>query len=114
MAVRYEVDYRDYKWISGPDCDPDDYVALVAPRLVKSPHSNRRKKGQRIRKAVVAVEPDSNRLALSIPEAAWLLNCSPNTVWDMVRSGDLPSFMVRRRRLISRAEIDRLISAGRS
>ena len=39
--------------------------------------SNRREKGQRIHKPVVAVEPAPNRRAIPVSEAAWLLNSSP-------------------------------------
>ena len=93
-AERVELDYQ---WINGPDCDPDYYCALVTPRVIKSgPPSNRRKKGQRIRKPVVAVEPAPNRLALTVPEAAWLLNCSPNTVWGLIGTKELASFTLGR------------------
>jgi excisionase family DNA binding protein len=111
VTVRYEL---DYEWINGPDCDPDDWCALVTPRLMTSLPSKRRKKSRRVRKPVVAVEPDPNRLALTIPEAAWLLNCSPNTVWNMIRAHELPSFMVRSRRLVSRGVIEQFISGGKS
>jgi excisionase family DNA binding protein len=64
------------------------------------------------RRPVVASEPAPNRLALTVPEVAWLLHCSPNTVWGLIRNGRLDSFMVGRRRLVARSVIDAFISDG--
>lgn len=49
---------------------------------------------------------------MTVPEAAYLLHCHPNTVWALVRSGELKSFQLRRRRLIARAAVEELISGG--
>jgi excisionase family DNA binding protein len=105
----------DYEWINGPDCDPDDYSALVTPirprpaNAEKAAAPARRKKGQRVRKAVVAVEPDPNRLALTVLEAAWLLNCSPNHIWSLMARGELPFFHLGRKRLIARSAVEEKI-----
>jgi excisionase family DNA binding protein len=64
------------------------------------------------RRPVVASEPAPNRLALTVPEVAWLLHCSPNTVWALIRSGRLDSFRVGRRRMVARPEIERFIREG--
>ena len=101
----------DYQWITPrtPE-NPDDWSALATPRVMERP-SNRRKKGKWIRKPVVAVEPAANRMALTVPETAWLLNCSPNTVWGMVRrGGELASFNVGSKRLVARKTIDDFIA----
>jgi excisionase family DNA binding protein len=66
------------------------------------------------RRPVVASEPAPNRLALTVPEAAWLLHCSPNKVWGLIREGRLDSFTVGRRRLVARSEIDHFIADGGS
>ena len=101
----------DYQWINGPDCGPDWYCALASPsRPLKRPSSNRRKVGKRIRKSVVAIEPAPNRMALNVPEVAWLLNCSPNKVWGLVGSGELTSFTLGRKRLVARETVEAFIS----
>ena len=55
-----------------------------------------------------------NRLALTVPEVAWLLHCSPNTVWGLIRSGRLDSFTVGRRRMVARFVVDRFVEGGGS
>lgn len=105
---RYELDYQ---WINGPDCNPDDYCALISPRLVIETRGRKRRKvGKRIRKPVVAIEPAPNRMALTVPEVAWLLNCSPNTVWSMIREGTLESFTLGRKRLVARGVVEALVT----
>jgi excisionase family DNA binding protein len=64
------------------------------------------------RRPVVASEPAPNRLALTVPEAAWLLHCSPNTVWGLIHNGRLDSFRVGRRRMVARPVIERFIGEG--
>ena len=64
------------------------------------------------RRPVVASEPAPNRLALTVPEVAWLLHCSPNTVWGLIRNGRIESFTVGRRRLVARSVVDAFISDG--
>ena len=59
---------------------------------------------------MVAVEPAPNRLALTVPEAAWLLNCSPNTVWGLIGTKELASFTLGRKRLMARETIDHYIA----
>jgi excisionase family DNA binding protein len=71
-----------------------------------------RSKRSRIRRRVVAIQPLPNRMALSVNETAWELNCSPNTVWSLIGNGDLPSFKVGRRRLVSRSALQEFIEQG--
>jgi hypothetical protein len=56
--------------------------------------------------------PAAGRLALSIPEAAWCLNCSVSSVWDLIRREDLASFKMRRRRFVALVEVERFIADG--
>jgi excisionase family DNA binding protein len=74
--------------------------------------STRRKKGQRYRKPVVAIEPSPRQLALTVPEVAWLLRVSPNTVWNLLSEAKLSSFTVNRRRLIARSSVEEFIGQG--
>ena len=67
---------------------------------------------RRRRPPVQAIEPEPGRMSLTVPEAAYLLHCHPNTVWALVRSGELRSFQLRRKRLIARAALEELISRG--
>jgi excisionase family DNA binding protein len=58
---------------------------------------------------VVAVEPAPNRSVLTVPETAWVLNCSPNTVWNLIATEQLLSFKLGRKRLVAREAIDTFI-----
>lgn len=60
----------------------------------------------------VAVEPEANRMALSVPQTAWLLGTSPNFVWGILAKGELGSFHLGRKRMIARSEVERFIAAG--
>jgi excisionase family DNA binding protein len=60
----------------------------------------------------VAIEPEASRMALSVPQAAWLLGTSPNFVWGILAKGQLGSFHLGRKRMIARAEVERFIAAG--
>ena len=71
---------------------------------------NRRQRRQR--KPVQAVQPAPGRLALTVPEAAWELNCHPNTVWNLIRTGELASFTLGRKRLVARAAVEDLVQDG--
>lgn len=53
-----------------------------------------------------------NRL-LTVPDAAEALSVSENTVWNMIRTGELPSVKVRRARRIESEAIDRYIADRR-
>jgi excisionase family DNA binding protein len=64
------------------------------------------------RKSPVAVEPHPSREAVTAPEAAFLLNCSPNTVWNLLSTGQLKSFRLGRKRLIARSAVEDFIAAG--
>jgi excisionase family DNA binding protein len=66
----------------------------------------------RTRKPAVAQEPAPGRIALTVNEVAWLLHCSPNTVWTLVGSGVLESWTLGRKRLISRAVVEQFINSG--
>ena len=67
---------------------------------------------KRPRPDLVPIEPEPGRLAVSIPEAAWLMNIGVPLVWRLVAKGELPSFKVGRRRLIARAAIEELVARG--
>jgi excisionase family DNA binding protein len=60
----------------------------------------------------VAKEPERGRLALNVPQAAWLLGVSPNFVWSLIAKGELGSFTLGRKRMVARSEIERFIAAG--
>ena len=53
----------------------------------------------------------TDRLALSVTEAAEALNVSRPTVYQLMRSADFPAFRVGRRTLISRSGLERWIEA---
>jgi excisionase family DNA binding protein len=86
-------------------------VATILGLTVNSAAQGRRKGGVRVRKPVVPVEPSQNQLALNVPEAAWLLNVSVNTVWNLLSNGRLESFVVGRRRLVARSAIELFIQS---
>ena len=67
---------------------------------------------RRRRPPVQAVQPEPGRQALTVPETAYELNCHPNTVWNLVRSGELESFTLGRKRLVARTAIADLIPRG--
>ncbi len=73
--------------------------------------STYRLKSQR-KKPSVAVEPEASRLALSVPQAAWLLGASPNFVWGLLAKGQMESFHLGRKRMIARSEVERFIAHG--
>jgi excisionase family DNA binding protein len=56
-----------------------------------------------------ASPPEPGRATVRVYEAAWLLNVSPNTVWLLIRDGELRSFKLGRSRLIARSEVDTYI-----
>jgi excisionase family DNA binding protein len=58
------------------------------------------------------VEPAPGRLALTVPEAAYLLNISGWHAWNLVQKGELPSFKVGRRRLVARTVVEQYIAEG--
>lgn len=53
----------------------------------------------------------TDRLALSVTEAAEALNVSRPTVYQLMRRADFPAFRVGRRTLISRSGLERWIEA---
>jgi excisionase family DNA binding protein len=77
--------------------------------MTENPKTPRRR---RRRHPVTAREPEPGRLALSVPEAAYLLGCAPNTVWKLLQSDKLSSFHLGRKRLIARSAIEAFIEAG--
>jgi excisionase family DNA binding protein len=101
-----------YRWIVGPDDNPDPewWSAIAEPREIETRVAKRFNPGNRARRPVIAVEPDPNRIALTVPEAAWLLYCSVNTVFNLIRRDELKSRLIGRKRLIARAEVERLVS----
>ena len=54
------------------------------------------------------------RLLGSVAEAAEALDVSRDTIWRLVRSGDMKSVRVGKRVLIPLAEINRMASQGNS
>jgi excisionase family DNA binding protein len=67
---------------------------------------------RRRRPPVTARPPEPGREALEVPEAAWVLHLHPNSVGNLIRSGQLASFTVGRRRLIARSAIEEFIARG--
>jgi excisionase family DNA binding protein len=67
---------------------------------------------RRRRPPVQAVAPDPGRQALTVNETAWELNCHPNTVHNLIRTGQLESFLLGRKRLVARTAIADLITRG--
>jgi excisionase family DNA binding protein len=55
---------------------------------------------------------DPNRLTYTVAEAAQLLGISREFAYQQVKSGDLPSVQLGRRRLIPRVALDRFLSGG--
>ena len=53
--------------------------------------------------------PDEPSLLLTVEDTAKLLSVSRNTVFKLLRSGDLASMTIGAKRLIPREEIDRFI-----
>lgn len=81
--------------------------------FVAVPIRSQRSSGRRRKRAVVvAVEPEPSRLALSVPQVAWLLGTSPNFVWGLLAKGQIASFHLGRRRMIARSEVERFIAHG--
>jgi excisionase family DNA binding protein len=80
--------------------------------MASSTSDGNRHRRKRPRRVSIATEPAPTRLALTVPEVAWLLNCSPNKVWSLVAREDLKSFRVGRKRLLARSEVERFIEAG--
>lgn len=75
--------------------------------------STYRSNGQRKKRTVaVAIEPEASRLALSVPQAAWLIGASPNFVWGLLAKGQMESFHLGRKRMIARSEVERFIAQG--
>ena len=60
------------------------------------------------------IEPDepASRLAYSVQEVAQALGISRDMVNDLLRTGQLGSIKVGRRRLISRNHLERLLESG--
>ncbi len=72
----------------------------------------RRRNNQPSRKTATPVEPPAGKLALSVPEVAWLMGVSVNTVWNLLTEDRLPSFTIRRRRLLARSAVEQFIARG--
>jgi hypothetical protein len=65
------------------------------------PRNNTTPFRRRRRRPIEAVQPVPGRLALTVPEAAWELNCHPNHVANLIRT-----------RLVARSAIEELIARG--
>ena len=48
------------------------------------PNRAQRRKAMRTRKSAAPVEPPAGKLALSVPETAWSIGVSVNTVWNLI------------------------------
>lgn len=70
------------------------------------------RRGKARRPSTVAAAPAPGRMAFSVNEAAFALHCSPNTVWKMIHDGELNSFKLGRRRLISASHLEVFINNG--
>jgi excisionase family DNA binding protein len=86
-------------------------MATKAPAATAAPLPNRAQRRRR-RRPVQAIEPAPGRMALTVNEAAFLLNCHPNTVGNLIRAGTLESFTLGRKRLVARAAVEALIAGG--
>jgi excisionase family DNA binding protein len=75
--------------------------------------ATRRRMGGLARNGVVATEPEPGRMAITVPEAAYLLHCSPNTVWNLIAKGELQSFALGRKRLLAREDVESFIANAR-
>ena len=53
---------------------------------------------------------DNTKIAYSVPEAAAALGLSVNNTYSLVKTGRLPSIRLGKRILISRAELEKLLS----
>ena len=95
----------DSRRLGGEPTAPPSRADRAAPELSRS-------RRRRNRKAAVAEAPDPGRMAFTVPETAWSLNCSPNTVWTLIASGELKSFKLGRKRLVARADIEAFIVSG--
>ena len=73
---------------------------------------SRPNRSARRRKPVQAEQPAPGRMALTVPETAWELNCHPNSVHNLIRAGELKSFVLGRKRLVARSAIEELIARG--
>ena len=76
------------------------------------PSARRSRTTRRRRGPNVPIEPESGRLAYTVPEAAWLLHCGPNIVWRLIGDGTLPSFTMGRKRLIARPALEEFMRCG--
>jgi excisionase family DNA binding protein len=85
---------------------------LIPEKSVSMTSTQRTHRQSPSRVTPVAVEPEANRMALSVPQTAWLLGTSPNFVWGILAKGELGSFHLGRKRMIARSEVERFIAAG--
>jgi excisionase family DNA binding protein len=77
-----------------------------------TPRETPNRPARRRRRPVQAVQPEPGRQALTVPETAYELNVHPNTVWNLIRDGELKSFTLGRRRLVARSAIEDLMARG--
>jgi excisionase family DNA binding protein len=55
---------------------------------------------------------EKSKLALSVPEVATVLGLHPNTVWALIRRGELASVRAGRRVLIPLVALEAFLKAG--
>lgn len=61
-----------------------------------------------------ALEPQVNKLAVSISEAALLVGVSPRTLWNVIARGELRPARLGRRRVLLVADLDEWLRAARA
>jgi excisionase family DNA binding protein len=57
-------------------------------------------------------KPDPHVDAFTVPEVAYLLQCSSREVWHLIRADRLDSFQIGRARRVSRAALDAFMAGG--
>lgn len=53
-----------------------------------------------------------DHLAYSVAHAAIQIDCSPRTIWELIKRGDLHAIRIGRRVVIARSELVRFLRSG--
>jgi excisionase family DNA binding protein len=56
--------------------------------------------------------PIAGRLTLTVEEAAHALGIGRNSAYEAIRTGDIPSIRIGRRRLVPRAALEKKLALG--
>lgn len=59
---------------------------------------------------MTTTDTNSGKLTFTVMETAEALSIGRSTVYELINTGDLPSFTIGSRRLIARADVHRYIS----